>query len=146
MEEERKRPGVERVYQNGAIAVLWEPEYCIHVASCISRLPMVFDPGRRPWVDINAATPDEIAEAVLSCPTGALHFERLDGGEQEPVADETTAQLRPNGPIIVRGPLTIEGEDGEVVREDTRTALCRCGGSQNKPFCDGTHRRIGFRS
>jgi CDGSH-type Zn-finger protein len=56
----------------------------------------------------------------------------------------TPQEPRPNGPLFVRGRLRIVGDDGEVIREDTRVALCRCGGSSNKPFCDGTHRRNGF--
>jgi CDGSH-type Zn-finger protein len=81
----------------------------------------------------------------MRCSTGALHFERLDGGPQEAVPEETTITERPNGPLYVRGRLKIRRQDGSV-REETRVALCRCGQSANKPFCDGTHRRIGFRT
>ena len=65
---------------------------------------------------------------------------------QEEPADETTIEPRTNGPLFVRGRVRIVDPDGTLLREDTRVALCRCGGSQNKPFCDGTHRRIGFRT
>ena len=84
--EERRRPGVERVYRNrnGEIAVLWEPKLCIHAGYCFRGLPEVFQPESRPWVKVDAATADKIAEVVMTCPTGALHFERLDGGPQEP--------------------------------------------------------------
>jgi CDGSH-type Zn-finger protein len=51
---------------------------------------------------------------------------------------------RPNGPLFVRGLVRMVDEDGQLIREDTRLALCRCGASENKPFCDGSHRRIGF--
>ena len=50
-----------------------------------------------------------------------------------------------DGPLFVRGDITVTDEAGAIVRHDTRMALCRCGGSANKPFCDDTHRRIGFR-
>jgi CDGSH-type Zn-finger protein/uncharacterized Fe-S cluster protein YjdI len=142
-QQERKRPGVARIYSNDNIAVSWEPRLCIHFGACFRRLPDVFKPLERPWVDVNAATPDEIASTVLQCPTGALHFERLDGGPQEDAPEETTIAERPNGPLFVRGHLRIRRQDGSVL-EETRVALCRCGQSGNKPFCDGTHRRIGF--
>ncbi len=145
VQEERKRPGVERVYRNNHIAVSWEPKLCIHAGYCFRGLPRVFKPLERPWVDVNAASPDEIAATVLRCPTGALHFERLDGEPQEQAPEVTTVQERPNGPLYVRGRLQIRRQDGSV-REETRVALCRCGQSANKPFCDGTHRRIGFRT
>jgi len=144
--ERRYEPDTKKEYASDSIVVTWESAYCIHVAECLRGLPRVFDPMRRPWIDVDAASADEIAEVVMRCPTGALHFRRLDGGPQEPSFLETTVQLRPNGPLFVRGKVRIEDAGGHLVREDTRTALCRCGGSENKPFCDGTHRKIGFRT
>jgi CDGSH-type Zn-finger protein/uncharacterized Fe-S cluster protein YjdI len=140
-EEER---GPRRVYRNDVIEVHWEPRLCIHTRSCVRRLGKVFNASARPWIDVDAADPDAIAETVLTCPTGALHFQRLDGGKQEEAAEETTVEPRPNGPLFVRGRLKIVDADGGLIREDTRLALCRCGASENKPFCDGSHRRIGF--
>jgi uncharacterized Fe-S cluster protein YjdI len=144
--EDRRRPDVLREYRNKHIAVFWEPAYCIHTANCLNAEPEVFDAMRRPWVAVDAATADRVAEAVMRCPTGALHFERLDGGSQEPVPDTTTVEPRTNGPLFLRGDLKFINARGEVVREDTRVALCRCGQSSNKPFCDGTHRAVGFRA
>jgi len=141
---ERER-GPHRVYANDRIEVTWEPRLCIHVRNCV-RLNSVFDPDARPWVNVDGADPEEIASAVLTCPTGALHFRRLDGGAQEQASERVTVNARPDGPLFVRGHVEVVDGDGHVIREDTRVALCRCGGSANKPFCDGSHRRIGFRS
>jgi uncharacterized Fe-S cluster protein YjdI len=132
------------VYAGGAIEVHWEPRLCIHTRNCVRNLPQVFDPEARPWVVVDAAGADAIAATIETCPTGALHYRRLDGGGQEQPQVDTTVEPRPNGPLFVRGRVRIVGADGEVVREDTRVALCRCGASGNKPFCDGSHRRIGF--
>ena len=52
----------------------------------------------------------------------------------------------PNGPLAVSGPLEICAGTGRTIDRVTTARLCRCGGSANKPFCDGTHARIGFRS
>jgi uncharacterized Fe-S cluster protein YjdI/CDGSH-type Zn-finger protein len=145
-QEERKKPTVAREYRTGEIVVFWEPAFCIHAAACLMGLPQVFDVEARPWIAIDAASADEIAETVMSCPTGALHFKRLDGGPQEEAPQQTTVRPRPNGPLFQRGRLQVMDEAGNVVREDTRIALCRCGQSANKPFCDATHRRIGFRT
>ena len=141
--EARYSPDVVKVYENDTIRVSWEPKYCIHIGRCFTASPMVFDPGERPWIRIDGADPDEIAETVKMCPTGALTFERLDGGVQEEPGGETLIEPRVNGPLFLRGRLAIRTADG--TREATRVALCRCGGSENKPFCDGTHRRNGFR-
>ena len=145
-DEERQRPGVERVYRTAQLEVLWEPKLCIHAGNCFRGLPNVFRPQTRPWIRLEAAPADQIAEVVMSCPTGALHFERLDGGPQEPRPAETTIDVRPNGPLYVRGWMRIVGPGGRRIRKDTRIALCRCGHSENKPFCDGSHRRVGFRT
>ena len=108
--EARRRPAVERVYQNSQIAVSWEPKLCIHAGYCFRTLPDVFQPESRPWVKVDAATADKIVEAVMLCPTGALHFERLDGGPQEPAPESTTINARPTGRLpanadTAKGPL-----------------------------------------
>jgi uncharacterized Fe-S cluster protein YjdI len=129
-----------------AIEVDWEPRLCIHAQRCVQDLPQVFQADGRPWIVVDAAAADAVALTVEECPTGALHYRRLDGGPQEQPQDETTVEPRPNGPLFVRGRVRIVAEDGRIIREDTRVALCRCGASANKPFCDGSHRRIGFTS
>ncbi|MDR5708541.1 MAG: CDGSH iron-sulfur domain-containing protein [Armatimonadota bacterium] len=60
---------------------------------------------------------------------------------------EVTITLRDNGPYLVRGPVRLVDAEGREWNLDREViALCRCGGSSNKPFCDGTHARIGFQS
>jgi uncharacterized Fe-S cluster protein YjdI/CDGSH-type Zn-finger protein len=142
----RKHPHAEREYRNAEIVVYWEPKLCIHSGNCFRGLPLVFQPQVRPWVMLDSGTADDIARVVMSCPTGALHFERLDGGEQEPEPDQTEVKVQVNGPLYVRGKVRILGPGNHLIREDTRLALCRCGHSNNKPFCDGSHFRVRFDS
>jgi len=144
--EPRFDPSVVKEYANEHIVVRWEPAYCIHSGRCFMGLPEVFDPGRRPWVDVSGADADTLADTIQQCPTGALHFRRVDGGPQEEAPDVPTITETHNGPMYIHGRVKIVNEEGDVLREDTRVALCRCGGSDNKPFCDGTHRRLKFRS
>ncbi|WP_276259231.1 CDGSH iron-sulfur domain-containing protein [Haloglomus litoreum] len=125
-------------YDGDAIDVTWDGERCIHARECVHGLPEVFDTDRRPWIDPDGADADEVARVVERCPTGALHFERADGsGETTP--RRNTVTLAPDGPLYLRGDVVIEGDDGETRLQDTRVALCRCGASDNKPLCDGTH-------
>jgi uncharacterized Fe-S cluster protein YjdI len=137
---------MEKEYTAEAITVTFNPRLCIHAAECVRGLPVVFDRARRPWVQADAAPPDQIAAVVGRCPTGALHFVRHDGGAPEPEPPGTTLAPQPNGPIYVRGTVEIRNSTGDLIRRDTRVALCRCGQSENKPFCDGTHRAIGFQA
>jgi uncharacterized Fe-S cluster protein YjdI len=133
-------------YRSEQIAVTFDPRICIHSQQCIRGLPEVFDTSRKPWINVDDAGPAEIAEAVMRCPSGALHFTRLDGGEAETPPAETTITPTINGPLYIRGNVRIYDAQGTLIREDTRVALCRCGHSMNKPFCDRTHLTSGFRS
>ncbi|MBI1741837.1 (4Fe-4S)-binding protein [Candidatus Acetothermia bacterium] len=133
-------------YRSDEIVVTFEPRLCIHSAHCIKGLPEVFDVLKKPWIQPDKAIADRIAEVVQRCPTGALHYQRLDGGAEESVPSAMTIEVRPKGPLFVRGSIVIKGSDGQVIRQDTRMALCRCGHSGNKPFCDGTHKSVQFDS
>ena len=132
-----------RDYQNDQIVVHWDSERCIHAAICLRSLPAVFNGLRRPWVSIDAADAEEIAAVVRRCPTGALRYELIDG-EPEAPPERTTIVPIPGGPLLMRGRLAIAHPDGRTLTEETRLALCRCGASANRPFCDNSHRRIGF--
>jgi uncharacterized Fe-S cluster protein YjdI len=138
--EPNRAPPVMREYATERITVEWHAERCIHSANCIRTLPQVFDPHRRPWVDVHAADADAIAHAVLRCPTGALHFVRHDGAPPEAADVPTTLTPIRNGPLYVRGQMEIRALDGHTIRGGTRAAMCRCGLSRQIPFCDNTCR------
>ncbi len=133
-----------KTYRSDAIAVTFEPRRCIHAAECVMRLQVVFDPERKPWIDPTAASADAIARVVQTCPTGALHFERLDGGAAEVADAVNTIRVARNGPLHVRGTIELRGEDGAWVERDVRVSLCRCGRTRNAPFCDNSHRELPF--
>lgn len=138
--------GQTREYEANGLRVIWDASRCIHVGKCLRALPEVFDVQARPWVDMEGAEPEQIAAAVRTCPTGALRHEGTRDGEfVEPVEEPTAVEVRPNGPLYVRGRTRILGPGGVVISEENRVALCRCGASENKPFCDNSHRLIGFR-
>jgi CDGSH-type Zn-finger protein/uncharacterized Fe-S cluster protein YjdI len=132
------------VYRGRHIVVTYDLQRCTHSAECLRGLPAVFDAGRRPWVQPDAATAEEVAAVVMRCPSGALHFERLDGGAPAEAPARNTITVCPDGPLYVRGAIELVTPDGDLLLEDTRAAFCRCGASQNKPFCDNRHREIGF--
>jgi CDGSH-type Zn-finger protein/uncharacterized Fe-S cluster protein YjdI len=133
-----------RRYVGERIEVTYDARRCIHAAECVRRVPAVFDPARRPWILPDAADPDAVAAAVAACPSGALHFVRRDGGSAEAEPERNTIAPRPNGPLYLRGRLHLRASDGSPLSDDTRMALCRCGQSANKPFCDNSHRAAGF--
>ena len=81
----------------------------------------------------------DIAAVALSCPSGAIRYERHDGGATERAPEVNQLKVRENGPYAVHAALVVDGAD-----DGFRATLCRCGQSKNKPFCDGSHRAAGF--
>lgn len=135
-------------YTNGDITVVWQPDACIHSKLCWTGLNEVFNPKARPWVNMDGATTDRIVEQVRKCPSGALSVvfneeEKKAGGETE-VQSESIVEVMENGPLLVYGNVTVKDAAGQEKKHHKMTALCRCGASENKPYCDGTHKKIGF--
>jgi len=133
-----------KTYRTQQIQITFDPVRCIHAEACVKGLPAVFDPDRKPWIDPDGASASEVAKTVVNCPTGALHFERLDGGAGETAPASNTVTLGINGPLFLRGRIKVVKPGGGVILEDTRVALCRCGASEHKLLCDGTHKKIEF--
>ena len=107
---------------------------CAHAGHCTDELPAVFRMRKKPWIDPDAASPEEITAIVRKCPSGALSLAGLmeEGGEP-------SIFVAPDGPYIVTGgPELLETERGQGASMRHYT-LCRCGHSRNKPFCDGSH-------
>ena len=126
-------------YSGEEIEVSYDVNRCTHAKECVRGLPNVFDPNERPWIDPDDAAVEEVASTVIECPTGALHFERTEDGEDEPVPEENTITVAPDGPLYVHGDVKLTTPDKGMLLEDTRVALCRCGLSENKPLCDNSH-------
>jgi CDGSH-type Zn-finger protein/uncharacterized Fe-S cluster protein YjdI len=125
-------------YENEKIRVSFDGRKCTHVGFCFKELGAVFDGDRNPPIDLDGAPHEEIIAMVEKCPSSALIYERLDGEKNEAAPKQTSATLIPNGPLAIRGELGLNGESY------ARLTLCRCGHSQQKPFCDGAHNHHQF--
>ncbi len=113
---------------------------CIHSRHCVLDRPDVFVPNvQGEWIHPDKATPDEVAELAHNCPSGAISYEQLDGGENERAPLVNVVRVRENGPLAFRAQLTIGS-----ARAGYRACICRCGASKQKPFCDGSHAGIQF--
>lgn len=134
-----------KIYASDGIDVSFDPAKCIHAARCVAGSPEVFRPAERPWIQPANAAPEALAATIARCPTGALRYERRDGGPAEAVPSETSLTLQKDGPIFVRGPVPLVDGAGQSWEDaGHRYALCRCGASGNKPYCDNTHKSLGF--
>lgn len=124
------------------VLLQFEGRLCIHSRNCVLTRPDVFVPNvEGEWIHPDNATPEEIAALAEACPSGAIRYERLDGGPPERAPRVNVARVRENGPIAINADMEIEGHGTAL-----RATLCRCGASKNKPFCDGSHTAAGFQA
>jgi uncharacterized Fe-S cluster protein YjdI/CDGSH-type Zn-finger protein len=140
-----------QTYADETLTVTFAPDRCIHAAECVRRMPRVFAPRERPWIRLeHASSAEAVAAAVAACPTGALQLRwtgRATPAEPTPATVVALRiELQRDGPLLLRGPVRLVDESDAELALDDRLALCRCGGTRNPPFCDGTHAKIGFRS
>jgi len=131
-------------YEGGEADVVWDGRLCIHVGECGRAAGELFVGGRKPWCQPDLVPLDEVLDVVARCPTGALSVERRDAGPTEATADRNVVHIANNGPLYVQGDLDVDGAAEDQPGLAHRVALCRCGASANKPFCDGAHEKAGF--
>jgi len=157
MKEDRLESG-EREYSNGEIIVYWKPSKCIHATTCYRELIDVFNPRKRPWVDMNGASTEEIIRVVELCPTDALTYKRIEPKAENMTGSDnmknynirqvsqTEIRVMKDGPLIIKGNFAIHDSNNNEIKQMKIATLCRCGHSAKMPFCDGTHRKINFKS
>jgi len=157
----------DRQYTNGEITVFWRPSQCIHATTCFRELIDVFNPRKRPWVNMKGASTQKIIEVVDKCPTQAIFWKYnkdlspsevsadvgigeevtpedvLNQHKEENAADANISIMK-NGPILVEGEFKVINSDGKELKTMIMTSFCRCGQSRAQPYCDGTHRKVGF--
>jgi CDGSH-type Zn-finger protein len=151
---ERDAPGTPDAvadYPGAEITVHFNDLQCSAAGECARGLPSVFRDRdivrivlRKPWVQPDRDNVERIVEVIRRCPSGALRYTR--GGENGPDHSEPPGiRIRRNGPYEVTGHIPLR--TGSWPEGATRQiyALCRCGASKNKPFCDGSHLRVRFR-
>lgn len=155
-------------YSNKDITVFWKPSACVHASYCYRELIEVFDPSRRPWIDLNESSTERIIEVVNLCPTEALTWKWNDDEKNESVGSDqlnhvkfrrpellkaasvpeeeepVSVKVMVDGPLVIKGTFKLDYEGISKEVKDSLVSICRCGVSDHMPFCDGKHRKIGF--
>lgn len=117
---------------------------CAHSGQCTDNLSSVFKLKQEPWIDPDGDTVEKITDTVKKCPSGALSY-TIDSVEYRDQDRGPMVTVTKDGPYAITGGLElIDQPRGEGASTEHYT-LCRCGGSKNKPFCDGTHWHLGFK-
>ena len=128
------------VVKGEKLELSFEARRCIHSRFCVTGAPQVFLANvQGPWIHPDAMPVERLVEVAHACPSGAIRYRRLDGALDEVAPPVNLATVREAGPYAFRGQLTIDGAAAGF-----RATLCRCGASQNKPYCDGSHHKVGF--
>lgn len=131
-------------YPGKNIDVQWDSRLCIHIGECGYSADNLFIGGRDPWCQPDLVTDENVKSVVRRCPSGALTFNDKANSENEQPAKSNTVQIAYNGPLYIMGELQIENAPQDMPGVKFRAALCRCGQSGNKPFCDNSHLKAGF--
>jgi CDGSH-type Zn-finger protein/uncharacterized Fe-S cluster protein YjdI len=132
-------------YEGKEADVFWDQRLCIHIGECGRAEGELFVGKRKPWCQPDLVAIENVTEVVERCPTGAIVYERKDGGAAESAADENTIMVANHGPLYIKGDLQIDGAAEDMTGVKYRAALCRCGKSNEKPFCDNSHEKAGFK-
>src|SRR5262249_19582658 len=131
-------------YPSGKITIHDNRGICSHAGHCTDGLPSVFKYGSEPWIDAGGGAPDAVMETIRKCPSGALSYS-VDGVEHRDQQREPAITVAKDGPYEVVGGVQLIGQSWGEGASTEHYTLCRCGGSKNKPFCDGSHWNIGFK-
>ena len=137
-------PELVRNYKKDGFTIIWKPAKCIHSEVCVKTLPQVYRPGEKPWIRPESAGIDELRAQIDRCPSGALTYEDSENSADMRTKNITEIQIIRGGPLIVKNDLQLTRPDGNVEVREGKTSFCRCGTSSNKPFCDGSHRKVEF--
>ena len=117
---------------------------CAHAGYCSDNLSSVFKFGEEPQIDPDGATVKDMINTIGKCPSGALSY-TVDNVEHRDQDREPMVTVTTDGPYAVAGGIELVDELFGEGASTEHYALCRCGSSKNKPFCDGTHWHIGFK-
>ena len=117
---------------------------CAHAGFCTDNSPAVFDVKSEPWISPDADDADKTARTIRLCPSGALSYTK-DGVLHKDLDREPVVTVSRNGPYHVVGGVELNDPTGCKPESKEHYALCRCGASKNKPFCNGAHADINFK-
>jgi len=117
---------------------------CAHAGHCTDNLSSVFKLNAEPWIDPEGATARDIINTFKKCPSGALSY-TIDNVEHRDQDRAPMVTVTKDGPYAVTGDIELVDQPSGEGASTEHYTFCRCGGSKNKPFCDGTHWHIGFK-
>lgn len=116
---------------------------CSHDRSCVNDLPLVFQRGKRRWIQPDNAGVKEIVNTIEKCPSGALSYS-IGKMKCTEIDREPAIKIAQNGPLEITGGIILKEDMESKPQSPEHYTLCRCGSSKNPPFCDGTHLDNGF--
>ena len=137
---------IKKEYTKEDLTIVWEASKCIHNGTCVRTLPEVYNPKGKPWIKPEHASVADLKAQIDRCPSGALSYYSKNDETKEPEAsDLIKIHARMNGSLLIEGNMEVTKPDGSVEIRSGKASFCRCGASENMPFCDASHKRIEFK-
>lgn len=132
-------------YEGEEVTIHYNRLLCSHAAECGHREKAAFDSSRKPWIIPDNASKQGLLDVVKACPSGALRYS-LPGEAPEHAEPNTKGiTVEQDGPYRVCG-VPLASSQLATGANPEKYVLCRCGASKNKPYCDGSHFDIGWKS
>lgn len=131
-------------YKGQHITILDNSGVCASDSACTDNCPEVFKSGQKPWIHPDGADVKKIVETIEQCPSGALSY-RIGTQRVQNLDRDPAIKIAKDGPLEFVGFIELIDDLGSRPESEEHYTLCRCGESKNKPFCDGRHKKVGFK-
>ena len=133
-------------FKGKEITIMDNVGICCHAGECTKGAPEVFftHENKKRISHPDKGDKEKTINVIRKCPSGSLAY-KLSEKLYDQYFSEEEIFIAKDGPLHVRGGVALNGDSAKELVSKEHYALCRCGKSKNKPFCDGTHFKVGFK-
>lgn len=127
-------------YEGKDISITFNRSICSGAAQCVEKYSHIYSSeGSTDWIFPDKGNSEEIKQSIINCPSGALSFQINQKQSSGETYEKSRIDIVKKGPLHIKGDITLEGISFSTNANKQKYSLCRCGASQNKPFCDYSH-------
>jgi len=132
-------------YEGKEINVIFNRSICSGAGTCVRNYPKIYKSASEDWINPDGDNVDEVKKSVIQCPSGALSYE-IAGESLSEDYDGYKLNVIKNGPLNIIGKVELHVDKWSTNANPQKYSLCRCGASENKPFCDYMHASLKSKS
>ena len=132
-------------YEGKEITIIFNRSICAGAGECVRNFPKIYKNASENWIFPDEGSIEEVKKSIEKCPSGALSYEFQNGNSKENYEVNKITIIK-NGPMNILGKVTLHVDKWSTNANPQKYSLCRCGASQNKPFCDYTHASLNTKN